>query len=51
MAIKNGNNRTVDIILSHMSFIKINDSENFRTILSKLTDLTSFSGYLTNLTT
>jgi hypothetical protein len=34
-----------------MARIKINDSEDFRSIMSQLTDLTSFSHYLQNLTT
>jgi hypothetical protein len=41
----------VDIIIKHMSYIKINNSEDFKQILPELTDIQSFGDYLSNLLT
>ena len=50
LAVRNGNTKTVDTIMSYMAKININDSEDFKSVLNQLTDLTSFENYLSNLT-
>jgi hypothetical protein len=50
-AFKSGNNRVIDIILSHMALIAINNSSVFSDIMPNLTDITSFGQYLENLVT
>ena len=49
MAVDEGNNRNVDIILSYMAQINFNSSSNFSNIFPKLIEYDSFKDYLTNL--
>lgn len=48
-AFREGNNRVVDIILSYMAKISINNSEIFKEVLKEVTDLQNFGQYLANI--
>ena len=39
IAVSSKNIRVIDLILSHMAKIKVNDSQDFKEIISELTDV------------
>ena len=49
MAVRENNNRCVDLILSYMTKIKFNSSRNFMNIFPSLVNYQNFIGYLENL--
>jgi len=49
MAIKQGNNRSVEIILNYMSIIDTNNSYTFRDIFAKLMEYNKVKSYISEL--
>jgi len=49
MAIKEGNNRSVEIILNYMSCISVNNSQTFRDIFHKLMEYNKVKAYISEL--
>ena len=49
MAVKDGNNRSVDIILNYTSLIKTNSSRNIMPVFGQLVNYNKFIKYLTDL--
>ena len=49
MAVKENNNRSVDIILSYMTKIDFNSSRNFMNVFPNLINYRNFKEYLANL--
>ena len=49
MAMKEGNNRSVEIILNYMSCISTNNSQSFRDIFHKLMEYKKVKAYISEL--